>query len=180
MTAPDRQRWGDPSCYKSDWAERSRLAASLVPDGVSVLEIGVGTGVFRELVRDRTTYAGADLEPLDATSIRLDLDSGPLPGTFDYAVVLGVFAYLHQPDAAAKKLCDAAAHVIVSYCCRRPELDPQALRESWESRRWVNSFSRPEFVAMFARHGHALVSSVLFSATDEFEQYVMVFRRATP
>jgi len=49
--APDRQRWGNPLSYKPEWSERAKYAASLVPDNVSVLEIGVGSGVFRELVK---------------------------------------------------------------------------------------------------------------------------------
>lgn len=180
MQLPDRQRWGDPSSYNPEWGERSRIAAALVPDRVSVLEIGVGTGAFRDQIAGRTNYLGADLQPLDPASIALDLDSDPVPAPFDYAVLLGVFGYLHHPQAAAKKLCDAAAHIVVSYCCRRPELEPHAVSESWQRRKWVNSFTRAEFIDLFTRHGHELTSSVPFNATDEFEQYVMVFRRATP
>jgi hypothetical protein len=88
--APDRQRWGNPLSYKPEWSGRAKYAASLVPDNVSVLEIGVGTGVFRELVKDRTTFVGSDLQPLDTASIALDLDRDPLPDArFDYAVLLG-------------------------------------------------------------------------------------------
>ena len=72
---PDRDRWGSPSSYRPEWGERSRIAASLVEDNTSVLEIGVGLGVFRDLVSARTTYVGADLEPLETRTIRLDLDA---------------------------------------------------------------------------------------------------------
>ncbi|HLM81625.1 MAG TPA: class I SAM-dependent methyltransferase [Terriglobales bacterium] len=153
--------------------EKTFCAASLVPDNVTVLEIGVGTGVFRDLVKGRTAYVGADLQPLDPASIALDLDSDPLPEKrFDYAVLLGDFGYLHQPEAAAKKISDAASHIIASYCCRRTELEPQALLESRRRSGWVNSCDQTEFIQMFSRHGHELISSMLFSATDEFEEFV--------
>ena len=132
-----------------------------------------------ELVKGRTAYVGADLRPLETETIALDLDDDPLPDKhFDYAVLLGVFGYLHQPEAAAKKLCGAADRIIVSYCCRRTELEPQAVFESRRRRGWINSFDQTEFIKMFSRHGHELTSSVLFSTTDEFEQFVMEFRRS--
>ena len=72
---PDRRRWSDPSSYNPEWGERARYAALLVPDHVTVLEIGAGTGLFREFVKGRTTYVGADLQPLDAELVALNLDS---------------------------------------------------------------------------------------------------------
>lgn len=176
----ERRRWGDPASYKLAWNRRSQLAAELVPDGVSLLEIGVGTGVFRGLVSRRTKYVGADLQPLDETTIALDLDCDPLPhGRFDYAVLLGVFTYLHQPEAVAQKLCAAAAHVIVSYCCRRPELSLESVVESRRARGWVNHFTKRELVEIFSRHGHEPATAVLYNATDELEEFVMIFRRST-
>jgi hypothetical protein len=177
--APDRQRWGDPLSYKSEWGERARLAASLVPDNVAILEIGVGTGVLRDLVKDRTAYMGADLQPLDKASITLDLDGDPLPDRrFDYVVLLGVFAYLHRPEAAVKKICDVADHILASYCCRRIGIEPQAAFESGARRGWINYFTHAEFVDLFARHGHQLNSSMPLNATEEFEQFIMEFRRS--
>ena len=176
---PDRLRWGNPLSYKPEWGERAKCAASLVPDNVSVLEIGVGTGVFRELVKGRTAFVGSDLQPLDAASIALDLDRDPLPDThFDYAVLLGVFEYLRQPEAAAEKICNTADHVIASYCSRRADLERPAVLESRRRRGWVNSFDRAEFIQLFSRHGHKLFSSMLLKATDEIEEFLMEFRRS--
>ena len=176
---PDRQRWGNPLSYKRQWSERAKYAASLVPDNVSVLEIGVGTGAFRDLVKGRTMFVGSDLQPLDTASIALDLDRNPLPDTrFDYAVLLGVFEYLHQPEPAAKKICNSADHVIGSYCCRPADLEPQAVLESRRRRGWVNGFDRTEFIQLFSRHGHNLFSSMLLNATDELEEFLMEFRRS--
>jgi hypothetical protein len=176
---PNRQRWADPSSYKPEWGERAKLAALLVPDAAAVLEIGVGTGVFRDLVKGRTEYVGADLQPLDTTLITLDLDRDPLPSRhFDYAVLLGVFDYLDRPQAAAKKLCDAADHVIVSYCCRRTELPLQTILECRARRGWVNSFNLAEFSELFCQHGHDLILSTLFNEAEDFEQYLMTFRRS--
>lgn len=176
MPAADRQRWGDPSSYKLEWSRRANLAAALLPDHARVLEIGVGTGVFRALVNARTVYLGADLQPLNSATTMLDIDRDPLPDKrFDYAVLLGVFEYLHQPETAAKKLCDAADHIIASYCCLRPGLEAARGRSG---RGWVNNFDKAEFVELFFRRGHELASSVRLSATEEFEEFLMEFRRS--
>jgi hypothetical protein len=179
MPAADRQRWGDPSSYKPEWSRRANLAAALLPDRVTILEIGVGTGVFRALVNGRTVYMGADLQPLDSATMMLDVDRDPLPDMrFDYAVLLGVFEYLHQPEAAAEQLCSAADQIVASYCCRRPALGPNQMAQSRSSRGWVNNFDKTEFVELFFKYGHELASSVRLSATEEFEEFLMEFRRS--
>ncbi len=176
---PDYDRWGDPSSYRPQWAERSRIAAALVPDDASVLEIGVGAGVFRDLVSARTRYVGADLEPLEGMTIRLDLDHDEIPHPkFDYAVLLGVFGYLHRPQAAAQKICRSADRIIVSYCCRRTDATAQEVRESRRRRGWLNDFTQAEFVALFTRHGFELASCRLLTVAEEFEEFLMEIRRS--
>lgn len=176
---PDRDRWGSPSSYRSGWGERSRIAASLVEDHTSVLEVGVGLGVFRDLVSARTDYVGADLEPLDARSIRLDLDSDEVPDrNFDSAVLLGVFEYLHRPEAAAQKIGGVAARIIVSYCCRRGDLTARDVRESRRLRGWVNDFTQGEFVELFTRQGFQLASCRPLAAADGFEEFLIELQRS--
>jgi hypothetical protein len=176
---PDRDRWGNPSSYRPQWGERSRIAAALVPDGASVLEIGVGAGVFRDLVSARTRYVGADLEPLEGTTIRLDLDRDEIPHqTFGYAVLLGVFGYLRRPQAAAQKVCRSADRIIVSYCCRRADSTVQEVRESRRRRGWLNDFTQAEFIELFTRHGFELASCRSLTAAEGFEEFLMEIRRS--
>lgn len=175
------RRWADRTSYKAEWSNRSKLAALLVPDDVSVLEIGVGTGVFRDLVSGRTTYLGADLYPLHPETIALDLDRDFLPERhFDYAVLLGVFGYLCYPDAAAKKLCHAADCILVSYCCIQDGAGSLAVAECRKRRGWVNSFDQAQFVRLFAQHGHELVLSKTLVSTDELKECLMEFRSMAP
>ena len=116
----DRERWGNPQSYKAHWSRRAEQAAALIPNDVSVLELGVGTGCFREMIFNRTRYQGMDLQPLEPSILPLDLDNDPLPdGVFDFVVTLGVFEYLHHPDLAAQKICAAAKQIVVTYCCRK-------------------------------------------------------------
>jgi hypothetical protein len=176
--APDRQRWGNPISYKANWAERAELAATLIPDGVNLLEIGTGRGDFKRLVRNRCNYRGADLVPIDAQTEALDLDADPLPsGTFDYIVLLGVFEYLHHPAEAARKIAAAASHVLVSYCCVSGKMT-DAAREERLQRGWVTHFGEHGFVDLFARWGCNVGSRTLFHETEYHHQIIFTFMKS--
>lgn len=169
--AADRSRWGHPSSYKANWSERSAIAACILPDGASILEIGVGAGHFREQVQNRCVYVGADLQPLDSITRMLNLDHDPLPqGGYDYIVSLGVFEYLHFPEVAAAKIAAGAANLVISYCCVRTE--HQDYGNARKLRGWVNSFAEDGFTSLFEQHGYRIVSRIPFNVTEDFEQLI--------
>lgn len=177
-SVPDRHRWGNSSTYsdKPEWNDRAKLAAPLIPDGAHVLEIGVGAGNLRDLLRHRCIYVGADLEPLDADTIALNMDHDSLPHEhYDCIVALGVFEYLHQPQVAAAKIALATNHIVLTYCCVREKF-PSAI-EIRSKRGWVNHFSEAEFTLMFALLGFGVASRTTFNATNDFEQIIFEFRR---
>jgi hypothetical protein len=174
--APDRCRWGDPSSYNPAWDHRARLAAPLIPDSARVLEIGVGVGVLRQLLRPRCDYVGADLEPLDPETTRLNLDCDPLPHErYDSIIALGVFEYLHCPIEVVAKIAAAADHIVLSYSCARAR--KAGGTAVLERHGWVNHFTEDEFVRLFAEHGLVLASRTPVNAAAEFEQVLFEFRR---
>jgi hypothetical protein len=171
----DRRRWRDPASYKPEWVGRAELAASLLPDGMRVLEIGTGSGVFRRLVDARCSYTGADLEPLDRDVIALDLDCDPLPATlFDFVVVLGVFEYLYHPLEAAMKLCGAASNIVVSYAAVREAASKEVVGALRQKRGWVNEFTKTEFLNLFIRNGFAERECIAVSEDEDFQQYLLL------
>ncbi|HKE36273.1 MAG TPA: polysaccharide pyruvyl transferase family protein, partial [Candidatus Baltobacteraceae bacterium] len=170
------QRWGDKGSYNlyPAWVQRAEAASRMVPDGTSVFEVGVGTGDFRRLVKDRCFYRGADLNPLDAETVALNLDADPIPeGRYDYAVLLGVFEYLHLPESAARKLCEAARTVLITYCCRTDDSAEGA--QDRLRREWWNGFTESEFVALFTSRGKSLTSRTTFNSAPHFEQVIFTF-----
>jgi hypothetical protein len=179
-TSQSVQRWGDAGSYNiySAWVERAEMVSALIPDRASILEIGVGKGDFRRFVSDRTLHVGADLNPLDADTIALNLDSDPLPpGYFDYAVLLGVLEYVRRPHADARKICDAARHLVITYCCKT-DASAEGAEERLQ-REWINDFTEAEFVALFASLGKPLVSRATFQRAPHFEQVIFKFGPAT-
>ena len=175
---PDRKRWGDPKSYNPLWSDRAEMASGLIPDGASILEIGVGAGDFRNCVQERCSYEGADLAPLEDTTLILNLDTDPLPNKkYDYVVLLGVIEYLCEPENAARKVCTAAPNVVCSYCCRLENASVADVADQRRSMGWVNDFTRDEFVALFAANGFAVQSSSIYNKTESFEQALLHFKK---
>ena len=175
---PDRKRWGDPKSYSPLWSSRAEMASGLIPDGASILEIGVGAGDFRNRVQGRCSYEGADLAPLEDTTLILNLETDPLPDKeYDFVVLLGVLEYIYEPENAARKLCAAAPNVVCSYCCRLENAPAADVADQRGEMGWVNDFTRDEFAALFSRNGFAVQSSRIYNKADYFEQVLIHFKK---
>lgn len=172
VESPDRQRWGAPSSYKPDWAARSTIAAKHVRDGARVLEIGTGSGAFRQLVSDRCHYTGADLQPIDRQTLALNLENDPIPlGPWDMIVLLGVLEYLYDPLGALTKIGAEAKSVLFSYCV---PCGPDALPQRRE-RGWTNALSEDELMAAMNAMGFTVSARESLNATGDFEQWLFLF-----
>ena len=175
---PDRKRWGDPKSYSPLWSSRAEMASGLIPDGASILEIGVGAGDFRNRVQGRCSYEGADLAPLEDTTLILNLETDPLPDKeYDFVVLLGVLEYIYETENAVRKLCAAASNVVCSYCCRLENALAADVADQRSGMGWVNDFTRDEFVALFSKNGFAVQLSSICSKTESFEQVLMHFKK---
>lgn len=172
--APDRQKWGAPSSYRSEWAERSNLAAPHISDGERVLEIGTGSGAFRTLVAGRCSYVGADLQPIDQLTLTLNVENDPLPqGPWDAIVLLGVLEYVHQPQLALAKIFEATDKIVISYCCPRSH-DVEKVRRS---RGWINSLTETELSAWADAAGLKMTARIACNSAEDFDQWIFVFQR---
>lgn len=174
--SPDRHRWGAASSYKSEWAERGKMAARFIRDGSQVLEIGTGSGALRRLIADRCQYTGADLEPLDKSTLVLDLDNDPIPrGSWDTIVLLGVLEYLYYPARALRKIASAAGHVVLSYCCCVD--DGSGSLDERRNCGWVNDMTERSISDEMSALGFHLSHRELFNSTPNFEQFVFEFTK---
>lgn len=173
------RRWGDRKSYQPSWDARAEVAARMLPDKASILEIGVGGGAFRALVSGRHPYLGADLAPLDPETLPLDLDLDPLPaGTFDVVVMLGVLEYLHSPEQALRKARASGRRALLSYCCLKPGADPTQIVRRRRERRWINDWSRDELLASTERAGWRLAQEEPFNEDDDFYQAIFMTERS--
>jgi SAM-dependent methyltransferase len=117
--------WTAKNAYYHRMVER--LLRFHIPPGVSVLEIGCGTGdLLKALAPSRGT--GVDISPKtveiarskhpDLTFVVGDAHDLPLSGTFDYVILSDVIGYLEDVQGAfeeLRKVCHPRTRVIITY-----------------------------------------------------------------
>jgi len=157
-SASDEARWGQANSYVQGWQKRGKLAADLLPSGMTVLELGAGTGTFEQLISNRCHYTGSDLKPINSSYLKIDLNQDAIPSNYDYIVALGVLEYTEDIKKVVHKISQACKVAVVSYCCAKNQTT-----EALDFRRekdWVNSLSDKEFVGLFADVGFSLEETI--------------------
>ncbi|MGY1769926.1 methyltransferase domain-containing protein [Blastococcus sp. SYSU D00813] len=123
----------DFSDYDAYWRERGelgvvherwRVAAELIPDGATVLDVGCGSGEFLAyLKRERpgVEAVGADFSDASVDMVRkrgleafrLDLSHEDVPGTFDYITCFETLEHIPDAETAVLKLTAAARRQVI-------------------------------------------------------------------
>lgn len=178
----DASRWEDAAAY-DDWDERTRLIASLIRPGSSVIEFGAGRRQLEQYLDPSCSYVPSDLVSRGPGTIVLDLNRRPLPDLgrrFDVAVLAGVLEYIQRLPSFAAWLASISDTVIASYTPARSR--PRSLRRLCEryaraGAGWVNSYSEEELLDVFARDGLQPVEVVDWHTEDGDER---IFRLARP
>jgi len=178
----DESRWVDAATY-DDWDERTRLIASLVSPGSSVIEFGAGRRLLEQYLDPSCTYVPSDLVSRGPGTIVLDLNRRPLPDLgrrFDVAVLAGVLEYIQRLPSFAAWLASISDTIIASYTPAKSR--PRSLRRLREQYAragagWVNSYSEEELLEVFARSGLQPAEVVDWHTDDGDER---IFRLARP
>jgi hypothetical protein len=91
------------------WPSRQIMAAKYIAQGSSVLDIGAGAQGLRDRLPEGCTYTGIDLP-------EYDINAGRWPsGTWDVAVMLGVFERAAAPGGVLHRLRPMVTSVVLSY-----------------------------------------------------------------
>lgn len=100
------------------WVERAEMVASLVPQGLSIIDIGCGAMHLERLARPRL-YRPIDRHVWDERTLVIDLSRQPIPAEWlegcELAVLLGVLEYLANPAPVLSAVAAAKCAVAVSY-----------------------------------------------------------------
>lgn len=115
------------------WGGRNDTIASLIPAGVSVLDIGAGDKNLRRRLRGGCKYTSTDF--IAGADYTTDFNSEhPLPdvGRHDVAVISGLLEYLVEPGKALRFAAAHADKVIVTYFCI--EVRPSTYNAKFSSR----------------------------------------------
>ncbi len=152
----DAVHWANPNNLHDAWSYRSERAASYVPGGATVLDVGCGKMMIEKMLPENCRYIPSDLVSRDERTIVCDLNSGEYPPQegVTHITVLGVMEYLTDPQAFWRWLAASKARIIFSYVTYDPAFPPPARRGMG----WVNDFVSEGIVELAAGVGYELIA----------------------
>jgi hypothetical protein len=165
-----RQFWSQTSNYNEVWGSRALLAARYISPNSTVLDVGCGhMQRLREHLPMGCTYVPADVTKWTDEVHQLDLDADQFPpGTYDFAVMLGVLEYLTDPGLALKNARATCGHLITSYC--HPRHWRYVLRR--RRRRWINDFSEVALRDLLASTGWSISDRAVRDRHRDLDQLI--------
>jgi Flp pilus assembly protein TadD len=167
----DTERWANPEQLEAAWAARSKLAASFIPAGARVIDLGCGAMHVERFLPYGCSYVPVDVTRRDERTLICDLNRDPPPlaeiARADMISMLGVWEYLYEPAMVFRALASVRKPLICSYCVTEmtQHLDRGALG-------WVNAFSSTEFVAMAEAAGFRLQTQTSVDGIQKLFRFV--------
>src|SRR5207249_2256503 len=148
----DVRRWRRNAFERPAWDERNRMIAGLIPEHVSVLDLGAGAQTLRWHLKPGCHYQPCDLVKSSDDVLLCDFNAGAYPKTerdYDYVVCSGVLEYIRAPRAFLARIARLGRRVILSYAVARPD------DSRWRRLRdgWVNGYSQSELERHFDELG---------------------------
>lgn len=147
--ATDLARWSQVESLATQWDARAAMAAEFIPANVRVLDIGCGAMALESALKSGCRYFPCDVVERRPGCFVADLNRQQFPtGRYDWITFLGVLEYIHDFEWPLSRARDAAANLLVTYCC--------FVGDDAISRRglgWVNDLRQEEFEALLRRSG---------------------------
>lgn len=177
----DLARWIDTSNFDTDWEERTRLIARIVPKHSRVIEFGAGKRQLESYLDPSCSYVPSDVVDRGGNTIVLDLNSRPLPDLshlkLDVAVFAGVLEYISDLDSIVLWLSYQVAMCVASYGCAHTR--PRTLGRFKETIRrtgagWINTFTEDALLQTFGAGGFILTETHNWHVSDSSER-IFVF-----
>lgn len=146
------------------WAKRAELAASMLPHGLSIADIGCGAMDLERLAKPRE-YRPIDRWRWDERTRLIDLEAERLPAEWlagcDVACLLGVFEYIANPGRILEALADAGCAVLFTY-------HPTDLTVADDTRSpiWKSNFSTSYLEAMLGKAGFQIAKKLSYETTQ--------------
>jgi hypothetical protein len=181
----DLGRWRDPNTFDSDWEERTKLIAQLVPKNSRVIDFGAGQRNLEKHLDKNSSYIPADLLSRGSDTIVFDLNQYPLPDlshlALDVATLAGVLEYVNDVPAFVGWLAEQTSACIVSYESARNAA--RTLGRLTESIRrigagWVNTYTERELLDIFKSRGFEMTNRISW-VTPQGEEQIFYFRSRT-
>src|SRR5579884_4182545 len=119
----DKKRWLRVSKEIPHWDERNAIIGTLVPEDVSVVDLGAGAQTLRRHLKRSCTYQPCDIIQSSKDVIYCDFNRKRypvLPRKYDYVVCSGVFEYIRDPSHFISQIHSYGDVIIFTYNPYRP------------------------------------------------------------
>lgn len=169
-------RWKKVATQIPSWDSRNKVIATLVPTGVSVLDIGAGAQTLRTHLKGLSLYTPCDLFPTTPDTLICDFNRGILPQVtrrHDFAICSGVLEYVRQPMPFLEFVRENSKAVILTYNVRLPG----ASITDRLANDWINHFTPEELTALLRENGFDIEKEVRSNAAIPSERVFVLAPR---
>jgi len=145
---PQYPPWSDPRSLDAVWDGRAKRAATYIPAGSRVLDLGCGAMALERYLAEGCSYQPCDLVARDPRTLVCDFNAGDFPVGFDCDVVsvLGVLEYIADVPAFMTKVRALNCSVVLSYNASDKPGYPTGVP-------WVNHYTQSDIIALCVAAG---------------------------
>ena len=171
----DTARWAQMQNLATQWDARAQRAATYIPKGTKVLDIGCGAMALKAALPQGCNYTGTDVVERAPGTLVIDLNRKEFPqGQYDWVTFLGVLEYIHEPAWPLKQAAAIAPHLLLTYCCDITQGQAVELRRSMG---WVNDLSLDAIRLLLNECGWRIDAEALDKQGAHNHQYMLVCSR---
>lgn len=148
------------------WRVRASIAASMIPPGLALLDVGCGAMYLEDEAAPRR-YIPVDMDARDARTRVVDLNQQALPTEWidevDVVALMGVLEYINDPVALLKSIVGRRKPLLCSYNVN----EARSARRDLKPGRWRNDYTSEEIEKLFTDIGYAITDSALFTGKQK-------------
>lgn len=168
----DIRRWSNEANLLDSWDTRTRILASFVPPGSTVLEFGAGRMTLPDYLPEGCLYTPSDIVDRGRNTLVCDLNAPQLPSfpLHDVAVFSGVLEYVHDLQRLIAHLAKYCSSIAASYAPTDFTNQNQPLNRRKHG--WVNDCSVQELQNVFSKQGFQCVRTVVWESQQVLFEFV--------
>lgn len=145
-------RWKDIEYFDAAWEPRIRQMATHIQANATVMDLGCGRGILREIVGS-ANYTGVDYRKRKEDTVVCDFNKLEFPDfPRDVAFVSGCLEYVSDHRWFIAQICDKVNVCVISYCTLETHGDLAGRRRAG----WVNDLTAYEIKREFDKHHFGL------------------------
>ena len=128
--------------WQKRWDKRTELIAKIIPEGISVLDLGGGFGNLYQYLIDCPRYISLDIKEWTDATIKADFNKGEFPDMypeFQIIVCQGIIEYIERPAEFLESIKKYGSKLLIT---RDNKVGMAEFKELLQNTGWEVIFSR--------------------------------------